>query len=112
MTAALDSLLRVGGRPSWQSPELTSLNRLPPRATLVRQSGLVRSLNGDWEFRLVGRPEEAPAALARTRGWDTVPVPSLWTMLGYDIPHYTNVVMPFQGAVHVNHTSFGVAVEP
>ena len=77
------------------NPELTSLNRLPPRATLQRDPSLRRTLDGDWEFRLVGRPEEATRALGLARGWDTVPVPGLWTMQGYDIPQYTNVQMPF-----------------
>jgi beta-galactosidase len=93
---ALESLLHPGGRRSWESPELTSLNRLPPRATLARPESSVRSLEGDWEFRLVARPDDAPGALARARGWDAVPVPSLWTTLGYDSPSYTNTVMPFE----------------
>jgi beta-galactosidase len=93
--ASLESLLHIGGRPSWQSPELTSLNRLPAHATLVRPAARVRSLDGDWEFRLAPRPEAAGAALARRSGWDVVPVPGLWTMQGYDYPQYTNVQMPF-----------------
>src|SRR5262249_43830416 len=93
--AALAALLHPGGRRSWETPELTSLNRLPPRATLVRPPELGRSLDGPWEFRLVAAPDEAPNGLARAQGGDTVEVPSLWTMLGYDIPQYTNVVMPF-----------------
>ena len=92
---ALDALLYPGGSRSWQNPELTSLNRLPPRATLERDPSLRRSLDGDWGFRLVGRPEEATRALGLARGWDPVPVPGLWTMQGYDIPQYTNVQMPF-----------------
>jgi len=108
--SALETLLFLGGRKSWECPELPSLNRLQPRATLVpfptpelaatldpTRSPLYRSLDGAWEFRLVGRPEHAAAALRRPRGWDTVDVPSLWTMQGYDRPHYTNVVMPFEG---------------
>ena len=91
----LESLLHPGGRRSWENPELTSLNRLPPRATLERAAGLERSLDGDWEFRLVDRPDDATRALGLTGGWDAVRVPSLWTMLGYDVPKYTNVVMPF-----------------
>jgi beta-galactosidase len=90
--AALDALLYVGGRRSWETPELTSLNRLPPTATLARPADRSRVLDGDWEFRLVGRPEHA----ARTaRRWSTVPVPGLWTMQGFGVPHYTNVAMPF-----------------
>ena len=93
--SALESLLHPGGQSSWEAPELTSLHRLAPRATLERPPALTRSLDGPWEFRLATAPDEAPAALTRTRGWDTLEVPSLWTMLGYDIPQYTNVVMPF-----------------
>ena len=106
--SGLETLLLVGGRRSWESPELPSLNRLQPRATLVpfptpelaatldaRQSPLHMSLDGAWEFRLAPRPAEAAAALRRARGWNTVEVPSLWTLQGYDRPHYTNVVMPF-----------------
>jgi len=108
MTAAIDRLLHPGGRRSWESPELQSLNRLPARATLVSYptadaavaspgpSPLRRSLDGEWEFRLVDRPSAAPAAARASRGWDRVEVPCLWTMQGYERPHYTNVVMPFR----------------
>ena len=105
---ALGALLFPGGSPSWERPELTALGTLPPRATLPpfptpelaatldrRRSRWLRSLDGAWEFRLVDRPDLAPAAAARAPGWRTVEVPSLWTMLGDEDPHYTNVVMPF-----------------
>ena len=94
MTTALDRLLHPGGQPSWESPELQSLNRLPARATLVSfpkpeaalafadASPLRRSLNGVWEFRLVDRPAAAAAAARARRGWDRVDVPGLWTMQG------------------------------
>lgn len=108
---ALAELLFPGGTPSWECPELTSLGTLPPRATLTpfptadlaatldrARSRWLRSLDGAWEFRLVARPELAPAAAVRRRGWRTVEVPSLWTMLGDESPHYTNVVMPFDTA--------------
>jgi hypothetical protein len=32
----IESLLFLGGGRSWESPELTSLNRVPPHATLER----------------------------------------------------------------------------
>ena len=86
----------VGGQPSWELPELASLNRLPPVATLTRSASRVRSLDGDWDFRLAARPEDAPRALGMKRGWHTVEVPGLWTMQGFGQPHYTNVVMPFE----------------
>ena len=92
---SLDSLLSIGGRPSWMLPELASLNRLPPVATLTRAPSRVRSLDGTWEFRLVARPEDAPRAVGAARGWHDVDVPGLWTMDGFGQPKYTNVVMPF-----------------
>ena len=92
---SLESLLYVGTRRSWELPELASLNRLPPAATLARNASRVRNLDGAWDFRLAARPEDAPSALSRTRGWHEVEVPGLWTMQGFGRPHYTNVVMPF-----------------
>ncbi|MBN2583616.1 MAG: DUF4981 domain-containing protein [Planctomycetes bacterium] len=95
----------------WEQPELTSLNRLPMRATLwphksaaaarsldVGKSPWVLSLDGRWSFRLFERPEAVrPADLGvkSPKGYGTITVPGNWTMQGYDKPHYTNVVMPF-----------------
>ena len=90
MKQALEALLFPGGRPSWEAPELTSLNKLPPRATLERAGQ--RSLAGEWDFRLSPRPEDAPSARGRRH---RVEVPGLWTMQGFESPQYTNVVMPF-----------------
>jgi beta-galactosidase len=95
-SGAFASLLYPGGARSWELPELPSLNRLPPRATLRRQRGAWRSLDGAWEFRLAEDPEQALALLDSARGWTTVEVPGLWTMQGFESPHYTNVVMPFR----------------
>jgi beta-galactosidase len=93
--ASLEALVRPGGQPSWQLPELTSLNRLQPRATLAREARTCLSLDGEWHFRLAPRPDDAPALVVRRGAWHTVDVPGLWTMQGFEPPHYTNVVMPF-----------------
>ena len=87
--SALETLLRHGGGHAWKSPELTSLNRVPPSATLLRADPV--SLNGTWEFALAARPEEAVAAA----GFGPIEVPGLWTMQGFAAPQYTNVKMPF-----------------
>jgi beta-galactosidase len=92
---SLESLLYIGGAESWRLPELASLNRLPPVATLRRPASRMRSLDGAWSFKLSPRPEDAPRALRSTRSWHEVEVPGLWTMQGYGTPHYTNVQMPF-----------------
>jgi beta-galactosidase len=76
-------------------PELASLNRLPPSASLARGPARQRDLDGVWQFRLAARPEDAPHALDARSGWRDLEVPGLWTMQGFGRPHYTNVVMPF-----------------
>ncbi len=96
----------------WETPEITGINRLPGRATLNtypnpesalanqrEKSPWFKPLNGKWNFKLYDRPEAVPAQTVKEtfndQKWDKVPVPSCWTMLGYDRPHYTNVQMPF-----------------
>jgi beta-galactosidase len=94
---------------SWERPECTGIGRLPARGPLLpypdadsaRRGGSpwALSLDGRWRFRLVGRPEDAPADFAEPgfddRGWVEIDVPGAWTLQGFDRPHYTNVVMPF-----------------
>jgi len=96
----------------WEKPELVGLNRLPGRGTLFpykdeeaalkgepQCSPWVKSLNGKWRFRCVERPEDTPEDFADPflddASWDTITVPSNWTLQGYDRPHYTNVQMPW-----------------
>ncbi len=100
------------GSKFWECPELTSMNMLSPRATLFpydsEQDALSRqyqkssyycSLNGQWKFMLVDKPDSAPEGYFfpdyRDDNWDFIKVPGNWTMQGYDKPHYTNKVMPF-----------------
>ena len=114
-------LLYVGARPSWMAPEIIQINRLPMRATLApfpdadaarasvtqasavisADSPWVQSLNGEWDFHLAPSPDAVPADFVRPdfqtdENWAKLPVPSNWTMHGYDKPHYTNVQMPFR----------------
>ena len=91
MTGALESLLAAGGGRSWEAPELTSLNRVAPHATLDRGAEWELSLDGRWEFRLAARPEDA----LHESAWQEIEVPGLWTMQGFAAPHYTNIAMPF-----------------
>jgi beta-galactosidase len=114
----------------WTDPTLLALHRLPMRAPLVgfpdaesargtrEDSPWFRSLDGRWRFRLVERPEAAPAGWAdpdialdaadidTDGGWHHIDVPGCWTMQGpgprrppegprFDTPIYTNIVMPF-----------------
>ena len=107
-------MLKNGLLRAWELPELTSLNKLPPRATfdsyptarqaLARRpdkSPWVQSLNGTWQFRLERNPADAQSfaegsPFTDSAAWGTIPVPCNWQMHGHGRPHYTNVAMPFR----------------
>jgi beta-galactosidase len=98
-------MLRIGGRNSWEMPELTALNTLPPHALLIPspaittdgavQAPWLQSLSGAWEFKLLPRPQSATVDELSSDGWASIQVPGNWTMQGFGSPHYTNVTMPF-----------------
>jgi beta-galactosidase len=100
-------LLFVDDLATWQLPEITALNTLPPHALTItfpgeraggdepRQSPWLQSLNGTWDFKLLPRPEAVTLAAVASAGWAPIAVPGNWTMQGFGAPHYTNVVMPF-----------------
>jgi beta-galactosidase/beta-glucuronidase len=98
--------------PDWQNPGLTHRNRQDPRPLLIpfaddasarrgdrSTSPWYRNLNGDWLFYYAESvslvPPDAAEHDADDLDWDTIPVPSVWQMHGYGIPHYTNVKYPF-----------------
>lgn len=108
-------LLIQGSTRTWVHPETVSLGRLPARATLFpfpdvesaktytrENSPWYLSLNGNWQFLLADAPETVDENFVRpdfdASKWAKLPVPSNWTMHGYDRPHYTNVQMPFDTA--------------
>lgn len=94
----------------WTQPECTGVNRLRGRATALPYAGaedaladrdaFVLALDGRWSFLLVDSPEDTPTDFAApdldSSDWDEADVPGNWTMQGFDSPHYTNVVMPFE----------------
>lgn len=96
----------------WEDPNNFAVNRLDPRAWFTPfedaasakwaqpgDSSLVRTLGGEWQFCYAERPEDAPADYFAIdhddTEWDSIPVPSMWQMLGYGKPWYTNVQYPF-----------------
>ncbi|NGM71133.1 DUF4981 domain-containing protein [Natronolimnobius sp. AArcel1] len=52
-------------------------------------------LDGEWDFCWAERPADVPAALA-TDEWDTIPVPSVWQLHGYDRPIYRNHALTWE----------------
>ncbi len=84
-------------------PQLTEINRLASRPALEPDQGAWRKpLDGQWQFRLVGRPGDAPRRWhepgTSDAKWRTIEVPGVWTRQDTgDFPHYTNIVMPWPG---------------
>ncbi len=114
--------LFIAGVPGWSQPTITGIGRLPSRAPLVpyptadqarsasRTSPWVRNLNGVWNFRLRANPMDVTWADISDEGpeWEPITVPGPWndarnfstgTTPGLHpergLPHYTNVLMPF-----------------
>ena len=91
----------VGATRPWADPEAIHLHRLPMHVPLQRGTDAVRSLDGDWWFELFDTPESVPAAAVSGPTPTTgrrVAVPGNWTVQDVgDLPHYTNVQMPFPG---------------
>jgi len=99
----------------WEDPQIVHRNRESPHATLSMypdiemalkgnrwSSPFFHSLNGEWKFHWVKKPEERPKDFFNVEfddsRWKTLPVPSNWQLHGYGIPIYTNVKYPFEKA--------------
>jgi beta-galactosidase len=109
--AAVPNKPAVYAAEPWEDPRITSINRDEARATGYSFSSIqdaltcdrtktsrVMSLNGNWDFSLVLKPDEAPKDFykSRVKGWKQIPVPSNWEMQGYDKPIYKSAVYPFR----------------
>lgn len=104
----------MDGFTEWYSePEITGVNRLPSRATLMPYSTFDGAKKGDrykserhfplsgmWKFRLFDTYKEKEENFAERDfdcfSWDEIPVPSSWQMEGYDYPIYSNVQYPWE----------------
>jgi len=64
-----------------------------------REKARIKSLNGIWKFKYVGKTEDRPTDFMATgfRGnnWNDIEVPSNWELKGYGQPIYTNIIYPF-----------------
>ncbi len=85
----------------WADPEVVSIGRLPMHVPLPLGDDARKSLDGQWSFELFATPDAVPARAVTgdtPRGGRTVAVPGNWTVQDVgDLPHYTNVQMPFPG---------------
>ena len=84
----------------WRDPGCTGVNRLRGRADILPlDADRIIDLDGDWQFRLVNRPEATPTGFIdpdlNDSAWDRIAVPGCFDMQGHGRPHYTNVQMPY-----------------
>ena len=97
----------------WADPAVVSMNRLPMRTPLIpfrdvvearagrrEKSPWFKNLNGTWKIKRFDDVSEVTAAsiTSDSSKWSNISVPGNWTLAGLgDVPHYTNVQMPWSG---------------
>ena len=108
-----DSLGGAPVPPEIEDPEVFAINKEPAHATLMpyadlgealaanrHESSFCRSLNGMWKFHWVSWPQARPVDFYKpaydVSGWDEIPVPSNWQLLGYGTPYYRNLGYTFK----------------
>ncbi|WP_430812424.1 MULTISPECIES: glycoside hydrolase family 2 TIM barrel-domain containing protein [unclassified Carboxylicivirga] len=121
----------------WESPSHIAHNKEQPRATfysfhdvenarkvLPENSAYWKTLNGNWKFNWVKRPEQRPTDFYKpdfdVSKWDEIPVPSNWNVYGlakdggqkYGTPIYCNQPVIFKHSVKVDDWKGGVMREP
>lgn len=82
----------------WENQELTAMGRREARTAFYDDSLTKISLNGEWRFLYLDAPELSPEGFqmpGAAEGWDTIDVPSVWQLRGYDHMHYTDVLYLF-----------------
>ncbi|MET9458242.1 glycoside hydrolase family 2 TIM barrel-domain containing protein [Streptomyces canus] len=103
------------GAPEWNGAiDLFRVGTQPPHTTLMPYADVGQalaadrtrspyrlSLDGTWKFAYADRPADRDTDFYRTdvddADWDTLPVPSVWQVHGYDFPIYINITYPWWG---------------
>ncbi|MEG1933772.1 MAG: glycoside hydrolase family 2 TIM barrel-domain containing protein [Kiritimatiellia bacterium] len=85
----------------WEDETRFEVNREPARASLLPVDDThILSLNGEWKFHYVARPQERPQDFYKLdydlSSWKTITVPSSWQIQGYGTPIYSNEQYPFK----------------
>lgn len=119
----------------WESPEHLSHNKEQPRSTfysfanvesarkvLPEHSSYRQLLDGQWKFHWVKHPDLRPKNFHQptfdVSGWDDIPVPSNWNLIGlkdnqkYGTPIYCNQPVIFKHSVKPGDWKGGVMREP
>ncbi|RZB17020.1 DUF4981 domain-containing protein [Streptomyces sp. F001] len=103
------------GSPEWNGNiAVFRLGTEPPHTTLMPYADVAQalaadrtrspyrqSLDGQWKFAYADRPDDRDTDFHRTdlddSDWDSIPVPSVWQMHGYDRPIFVNITYPWWG---------------
>ncbi|MEV7073844.1 glycoside hydrolase family 2 TIM barrel-domain containing protein [Streptomyces sp. NPDC093990] len=103
------------GAPEWNGAiDLFRVGTEPPHTTLMPYATVGQalaadrtrspyrvSLDGTWKFAYADRPGDRDTDFYRTdvddKDWDSIPVPSVWQVHGYDFPIYVNITYPWWG---------------
>ncbi|MET7691706.1 glycoside hydrolase family 2 TIM barrel-domain containing protein [Streptomyces sp. NPDC005483] len=101
--------------PEWNGAiDLFQVGTQPPHTTLMPYADVGQalaadrtrspyrvSLDGKWKFAYADLPADRDTDFYRTdvddTDWDTIPVPSVWQVHGYDFPIYVNITYPWWG---------------
>jgi beta-galactosidase len=102
----------------WENPSIIEIGKELPHAHFIPlantnetndNSSLVKSLNGNWKFNYVDKPDDRPTNFFQNdfddAVWKTIPVPSNWEWQGFGIPIYTNITYPFpKNPPYIDHS--------
>jgi beta-galactosidase len=90
-----------------EDPAMFNQNKLEPHSFVIpfenpeqtqtmmdEDSPFYKSLNGTWKFNFVENPANRPTEFMKSgfdaSGWDDIPVPANWELMGYGYPIYVN----------------------
>lgn len=82
----------------WEDQSLGHIGRREARTEFYKDSASRIDLNGEWKFLYLEAPELSPEGFMNKKEgttWDTINVPSVWQLRGYDQMHYTDVLYLF-----------------
>jgi beta-galactosidase len=94
-----DQVLSEGKEP-WHATLMPYGNQAEALKANRYASSFARSLNGEWKFNYVPRPEQRPVDFYKVdydvSTWKNISVPSNWQLKGYGTPYYRNNGYTFQ----------------
>lgn len=112
---AADGAGTAAATPEWNGHiDVFQVGTQPPHTTLMPYADVRQALDADrtrspyrlgldgkWKFAYADRPDDRDTDFYRTdvddSDWDSIPVPSVWQMHGYDRPIFVNITYPWWG---------------